>query len=248
MQAMPIVARKYFGYNRSMDDTKLKVNIAAVAELIADPSRATMLDALLVKQALPAGELAYLAGISPQTASSHLAKLVAGGLLVLTTQGRHRYYALASAEVAQALEILATIAPSAPIRTLREAIIGEHLRFARTCYDHLAGKLGVELTQALIAAQLLTEEGQDYRVTKEGARFLTSFGLDLEKIQRQRRCFARQCLDWSERRYHLAGGLGTGLLEQLFQQGWVQRIAVSRAVQVTERGHEGLQRAFGLHV
>ena len=231
-----------------MDVRKTEVNIAAVAELIADASRAAMLDALLGKEALPAGELAYRAGISPQTASSHLAKLVAGGLLVLTNQGRHRYYALANAEVAHALEVLATIAPPAPIRSLRESIAVEQLCFARTCYDHLAGKLGVEVTQVLLDAQLLTRGDQDYGVTKEGACFLTHFGLDLERIQQQRRSFARQCLDWSERRYHLAGGLGAGLAEQLFLRGWIQRISSSRAVRVTGSGREGLQKEFGLRV
>lgn len=245
---MPIVTRGYFDYNRSMNDTKTNVNIAAVAELIADSSRAAMLDALLEKQALPAGELAYRARISPQTASFHLAKLVAGGLLVLTTQGKHRYYALASSEVAHALEVLATLAPPAPIRNLRESIIVEHLRFARTCYDHLAGKLGVELTQALVDSHIVTVCDQQYQLTEVGSSFLTDFGLDLEKLQRQRRVFARQCLDWSERRYHLAGGLGTAIVEQLFQRGWIQRLPSSRAVLVTDVGREGFQREFGLRV
>jgi DNA-binding transcriptional ArsR family regulator len=231
-----------------MSEMKTEVNIAAIAELIADPSRARMLDALLGKQALPAGELAYRAGISAQTASSHLAKLVAGGLLVLAIQGRHRYYALASAEVAHALEVLATLAPPVPIRTLRESLAVERLRFARTCYDHLAGKLGVELTQVLVDSHLLTIGDQSYGVTKEGSCFFASFGLDLEKIQQQRRSFARQCLDWSERRYHLAGGLGTALVEQLFQQGWIQRVSSSRAVHVTDRGREGFQKEFGLRM
>lgn len=174
--------------------------------------------------------------------------MVAGGLLTLTTQGRHRYYALASAEVAHALEVLATLAPPAPIRTLRESIAVEQLRFARTCYDHLAGKLGVELTQVLVDSYLLTRDDRNYGVTKEGSRFLTHFGLDLERLQHQRRSFARQCLDWSERRYHLAGGLGTAFVEQLFQRGWIQRTVSSRAVQVTDSGREGFQKEFGLRV
>lgn len=231
-----------------MNDTKTNVDIVAVAELLADSSRVAMLEALLGKQALPAGELAYRAGISPQTASSHLAKLVAGGLIVLMIQGRHRYYSLASAEVAHALEVLATLAPPVPIRTLRESIAVEQLRFARTCYDHLAGKLGVELTQVLVDSHLLTKCDQNYGVTQEGSCFFTHFGLDLERIQRQRRSFARQCLDWSERRYHLAGGLGTALVEQLLQRGWIQQVSVGRAVQVTDSGREGFQKEFGLRV
>ncbi len=204
-----------------------------------------MLDALLEKHALPAGELAYRAGISPQTASSHLAKLIAGGLLVLTIQGRHRYYALASADVAHALEVLATLAPPVPIRTLRESIVVEHLRFARTCYDHLAGKLGVELTQALVDAHILSVCDQNYGVTDDGSLFLTNFGLDLERLQLQRRAFALQCLDWSERRHHLAGALGAALMTQLFERGWIQRVPASRAVRVTESGREGLQKELG---
>src|SRR5579859_7731117 len=139
-----------------MNDHSTDVNIAAVAELIADRSRAAMLDALSGGQALPAGELTYRARITPQTASTHLAKLVEGGLITLTTQGRHRYYTLAGPEVAHMLEILSTFAPPAPVRSLREAVVAEHLRLARMCYDHLAGKLGVELTQALVDTSMLT--------------------------------------------------------------------------------------------
>ncbi|GCE05016.1 ArsR/SmtB family transcription factor [Dictyobacter aurantiacus] len=218
------------------------------AELIADPSRAAILDALMEKRALTAGELARQARVTPQTASSHLAKLVAGGLLTMTTQGRHRYYALASAEVAYCLEALACIAPSVPIRSLRESLVEERLHVARTCYDHLAGKLGVELTQIFIETRLLTAEGQNYAVTNEGARFFLDFGLDLELLRRQRRMFARQCLDWSERRYHLAGSLGTAIARQLFERGWLEKIPSCRALRVTDKGRVGLLEMFGLRM
>ena len=231
-----------------MNERKKDVNIAAIAQLIADPSRSMMLDALLGKDALPAGELAYRAGISPQTASSHLAKLVTGGLLRQTTQGRHRYYALASSDVANALEVLATLAPPAPIRTLRESIVVEQLHFARTCYDHLAGKLGVDLTQVLVKSDFLVICDQRYEVTEKGERFFTTFGLDLKQLQQQRRGFARQCLDWSERRYHLAGGLGTAIAEQLFERQWIQRVSANRVVRITDIGREEFQREFGLRV
>jgi len=223
------------------------VNIAAVAELIGDPSRAAMLNALFDSRALPAGELAYRARISPQTASTHLAKLVAGGLLTLTREGRHRYYKLASAEVAHALEVLATLAPPAPVRSLRESIVTEQLRLARTCYDHLAGKLGVALTQALVDGQILTVCDQNFCVTRDGAQVLTNFGLDLAAVQRRRRAFARQCLDWSERRYHLAGGLGTAIMERLLELEWIQQLPTGRAIRVTDGGRDGLRQEFGLH-
>lgn len=225
------------------------VDVAAVAELIGDSSRAAMLNALMGKQALPAGELAALAGISPQTASTHLAKLVEGGLLVLDSQGRHRYYALASADVAHALEALAVIAPPARVRSLRESLVTEQLHCARTCYDHLAGKLGVELTQALLDSGMLCREEQEksYYVTEQGRNFLTNFGIDLAKVQRQRRAFTLACLDWSERRYHLAGALGAALTERLFQLAWIEKRPSGRVVQLTQAGLEGLTSAFGDH-
>lgn len=232
-----------------MNDVLKDVNIAAVAELIGDPSRAAMLNALMGKQALPAGELASSAGISPQTASTHLAKLIDGGLLTLTSQGRHRYYALASADVAHALEALAVIAPPAKVRSLRESLVTEQLHFARTCYDHLAGKLGVALTRALQDSGMLHREEQErrYHITARGAHFFNELGLDLEKLQRQRRAFALACLDWSERRYHLAGALGAALAEHFFQLAWIEKRASSRAVQLTEAGQQELKNVFGEH-
>jgi DNA-binding transcriptional ArsR family regulator len=223
------------------------VDIAAVAELIGDSSRAAMLNALADKQVLPAGELAHRAGISPQTASTHLAKLVEGGLLVLTMQGRHRYYALANAEVAHALEALAVIAPPAKVRSLRDAIVTEQVYIARTCYDHLAGKLGVRLTQALQDAEVLQleEQNQRYHLTEKGICFLVEFGIDLENLRRLRRAFALPCLDWSERRYHLAGALGAALMDRLFQLRWIERRMGGRAVLLTESGQEGITRALG---
>lgn len=242
-----IVTREYFGYNRSMNDRPKDVNIAIVAELIGDPSRAAMLDALFDKQVLSAGELAYRANISPQTASTHLAKLVEGGLLILTTQGRHHYYTLASVEVAHALEALAVIAPLAKVRSLREGLLAEHLHFARTCYDHLAGRLGVELTEALQDVQVLQIEEQKrcYQITEKGTFFLTQFGIDLEQLRRQRRAFAYPCLDWSEHRYHLAGALGAAFSERLFQLSWIERGSSNRAVRLTLRGQEELKNIFG---
>ncbi len=208
-----------------------------------------MLDALSGKHSLPAGELARRAAITPQTASAHLGKLVDGGLLVLIREGRHRYYQLASAEVAHALEALSVIAPPAKVYSLRESLAAERLRFARTCYDHLAGKLGVQLTQILQDTGVLHLEEQERscRVTEEGERFLTEFGIDLESLRGLRRAFALPCLDWSERRYHLAGALGAAFAERLFLLGWIERQSASRAVRLTESGQSGFTETFGEH-
>lgn len=227
------------------------VRITAVAELIADPSRAAILDALMAGGALPARELALHAGIRPSTASAHLAKLVAGSLLVVETRGRQRWYALAGADVAHALEALAVIAPPAAVRSLRESLITEQLRRARSCYDHLAGRLGVGLTEALVATGTLRLAADDmpdarYEVTCEGVSTLTAFGLDLAHLRRQRRTFARPCLDWSERRPHLAGALGAAFLARGIELGWIERnAAAGRAVRLTARGHEGFTQLLG---
>jgi DNA-binding transcriptional ArsR family regulator len=183
-------------------------NIPEIASLIGDKSRLTILLALLDGRLLPASELARLAEISPPTASLHLSKLVQGGLILAEQMGRHRYYRLVSSDVAHALESLMTISPSRTIRSLKESEQNKQVRYARTCYDHLAGVLGVRLTQSFMNLGLLEEAGREFLVTTKGSEFLTSFGIDLAKIQHGRRVFARQCLDWSERRFHLAGSLG----------------------------------------
>lgn len=221
-------------------------NIVEVASLIGDPSRAAMLMNLLSGKALPASELARAAHVTPQTASSHLAKMVEGGLLVHESYGRHRYYRLASAEVGQALEALHAIAPPKPVRSLRESDQSKALHFARTCYDHIAGEVGVALTHRLLALGLLHEEGRDFAVSIDGAKWFRDFGMDLDEIRRGRRHFARQCLDWSERRHHMAGALGAALTTRLFDLGWIDSIPGGRAIQVTKHGFRGLRQELGI--
>jgi DNA-binding transcriptional ArsR family regulator len=221
-------------------------DLATVATLIGDPARAAMLAALLGGQVRPAGELAACARISPQTASSHLSKLVAGGLLRVTTAGRHRYYQLQGPEVGAALEALAAIAPQARVRSLRESEAARALRFARTCYDHLAGVVGVVVTQGLLDQGLLSADTQSYRISAAGTAWFGRWGIDLAQLEKTRRSFAKPCLDWSERHYHLAGALGAALTQALFERGWLARVAGSRAVRVTEAGRNGLQQE--LHV
>lgn len=221
-------------------------DLAAIAQLIGEPARAAMLLALLGGQALPAGELAVRAGVSPQTASSHLARLVDAGLLRAASSGRHRYYSLSSAEVGGVLEALLTIAPARPVRSLRQSEEALALRRARTCYDHLAGALGVRLTQQLLARELLVPDEACYHVTTSGAAFLEGWAIDVEALRRGRRALARPCLDWSERHNHLAGALGAAITARLFERGWLRRLSGSRAVQLTGEGQAGLQRELGL--
>jgi DNA-binding transcriptional ArsR family regulator len=223
-------------------------NIAQVALLIGEPARATMLVALLGGEALPAGELAARARISAPTASAHLAKLVAGGLIQATTSGRHRYYRLSSPLVGSVLESLASIAPARPVISLRQSEEARALRFARTCYDHLAGALGVALMRQLLTQGLLREEGCNYTVSDAGQRWLDRWDIDAGRLRRSRRAFAKPCLDWSERHNHLAGALGAAITLRLFERGWLRRIPAGRAVQLTAAGKAGLHQELGLVV
>ena len=222
-------------------------DVAACATLVGDRTRVSMLLALSEESdGLPAGELARRARVSAATASSHLGKLVAGGLITVERQGRQRYYRLAGREVAHALEALATIAPSQPIRSLRDEKLGEAIRVARMCYDHLAGRLGVALAEAFERNGLLVFGDTGYAVTRRGERALASFGLDVEALRGHRRPLVRTCLDWSERRFHLAGALGAAVTTRLFELGWIERVGTGRAVRATQPGRAGLRDTFRL--
>ena len=221
-------------------------DLAAVASLIADPARASMLSALLGDIALPAGELARLARITPQTASTHLAKLVKGNLLSVTSLGRHRYFRLRDQNVAQALESLALLAGPARVTSLNDSLERKAIHRARTCYDHLAGALGVGLTQALMDHGFVEYHGDAYEVTQAGETWFHSFGIDCSELQQKRRAFVKSCLDWSERKPHLAGALGAAVLRRLLELKWLLRVRGSRAVRVTDLGRQQLQSEFGL--
>jgi DNA-binding transcriptional ArsR family regulator len=221
--------------------------VSSAAFLIADPTRATMLMALADGRAQPAGELAYAAGVTAQTASSHLAKLLAGGLLSVETQGRHRYYRLAGSHVALALENLASIAPGGTVRRMPRSREAQELQFARCCYDHLAGSLGVAVTQALQERTFIVAAAdKQFEVTRAGMEWFSAMGLDMAALKPTRRGLARQCLDWTERRHHLAGPLGVELMSRLCAIGWVRRSKSSRAVQVTPKGWAGLKEQLGV--
>ncbi|MEU9889449.1 helix-turn-helix transcriptional regulator [Sphaerisporangium sp. NPDC051017] len=218
-------------------------DIASVASLIAEPARAAVLTALLDGRALAAGELADLAGVSPSTVSAHLARLLDGGLVTVVSQGRHRYYRLAGPEVAEVLEVLARVSPRPAVRSLRQSRQARLLGEARTCYDHLAGRAGVELLGAMLAAGHLT--GDDaFEVTEAGEAALAGLGADLAAARRSRRRFAPACLDWTERRPHLAGALGAEITRALLERDWYRRGPTRRVLQLTDLGRKGLAAMF----
>ncbi|MED7923273.1 winged helix-turn-helix domain-containing protein [Nonomuraea sp. LP-02] len=223
-----------------MEHIARDADIAPVAALIADPTRAAILTALLDGRALAAGELARVAGVSAATASSHLARLLDGRLVDVVRQGRHRYYRLSGHEVAEVLEVLARISARPPVRSLRQSRQARLLEEARTCYDHLAGRAGVGLLDGLRAGGYYA--GAD--LTGDGERLLTGLGVDVAGARGSRRRFAPECLDWTERRAHLGGALGAAVTDALFERGWYRRGTVPRAVILTDEGREGLAALF----
>lgn len=222
-------------------------NIAAIAALIADPARATMLAALIDGKALPAGELAYAAGITAQTASSHLARMLDGGLLACETEGRHRYYRLAGPQVAEALESLAAISAIDTIQRKPISREAERLRTARRCYDHLAGRLGVAVAQSLQARGFIVPGAEKrFEVTPGGVSWFGGIGIDVSALKPTRHGLARQCLDWTERTHHLAGPLGVRLLTSFCAANWLRRSTDSRAIQITPKGMTMLRSELGI--
>ena len=232
---------------------------AETAALIGDPARANMLIALLDGRALTATELARVAGITPQTASGHLAHLTGAGLLAMTRQGRHHYHRLASADVARMLESIMSVTavrqvtPARPRRTVtgpRDAA----LRRARTCYDHLAGQLAVAMADRMIARGEIELSADGGALSERGATFLSGLGVDLAAARADvlrrggARIFCRPCLDWSERRPHIAGAVGTAMSRTWFAQGWLRRLEESRAVTLTRSGEMALGKAFELRL
>jgi DNA-binding transcriptional ArsR family regulator len=222
--------------------------IAEVAALIGDPARVNILSALIGGQALTAGELAWRAGVTPQTTSGHLAKLACAGLIALEKQGRHRYYRLASPEIAQAMESLMAVAAAGPKRHRPTGPRDEAMRIARSCYDHLAGRLGVALADSLCHhGHVVLSDGAGL-VTDDGRHFLQDFGIDLGARAPGQRPLCRTCLDWSERRPHLAGRLGAALLQRTLELGWIARLSDSRAIRITRAGEEGFARTFRISI
>lgn len=234
-------------------------DIAAVAGVIGEPTRARVLLALGDGRALAASVLAQEAGVSASTISGHLGKLLDAGLLSVETHGRHRYYRLAGPRVAALLEHLAQVAPPAPVTSLRQGTRASALRAGRYCYDHLAGRVGVSIMRALLDGGLLTggdghyhraHAGRDrlsapgadvdYRLSDAGESWVRELGIDLDGLRARRRPLIRYCTDWSEQEHHLAGGLGAAIADQLLSRGWIERAPRGRAVRLTDAGRDAL--------
>jgi len=211
--------------------------ISSLGYLLADPGRTAMLLALLEGRSLSAGELARAASVSAQSASAHLAKLNQGGLITMQPDGRCRYYKLAGQLVANALEALGAISTSRPAAEYIRSKADQSMLMARSCYDHLAGRAGVALTEAMLKQHVIVAKGdRDYRVTARGADWLRELGLEVEKLRCSKRHIARRCLDWTERRPHVGGALGAALLQHFLAKGWLARSRESRALRVTQKG------------
>ena len=224
-----------------MGDTDM---LSTVASLLGEPARTRILTALLSGRALTAKELAYFGGVTAATASSHLARLVAGELLVMEKQGRCHYYRLRSGDVARAIEGLMAVVP-APITGWPPYRVDAALREARLCYDHLAGRLGVALCDMLLRRRFVVLADGGGEVTPPGERFLAELGVDLPRARGAKRQYCRACIDWTERRHHVSGAVGAALADTFFSQRWVTRLPDSRALHVTPEGRRKLS-ALGL--
>jgi DNA-binding transcriptional ArsR family regulator len=223
----------------------MDVDVAAAAGLFADRTRADLVAALLDGRALTAGELARTTDVSAATASTHLRRLLDAGVLAVEAQGRHRYYRLIDERAANAFESLAALAPVRPVRSLRQSRVAVEMRVARTCYDHLAGQVAVLLADRCVETGVVTMGEHGFALGDHGTERLTAFGLDLDELRRARRSFAHPCLDWSERRHHVAGALGAAMLSRMVELGWLTRRAHHRAVRVEPAGRRGLLEVFG---
>jgi DNA-binding transcriptional ArsR family regulator len=221
------------------------LDMAAVAALVGDPARANILCALMDGRAYAAGELAYAAHVSPQTASGHLAKLADAKLIASSPQGRHRYYRLAGPHIAAMLESIMAVAAAAPPRC-KPPRIADDMRTARMCYDHLAGKLGVALADTLQTRGFVAFGHDGGVVTNAGEMFFAELGIDIAAARNGRRAFCRPCIDWSERRPHLAGAVGAALARHLFDRNWIARVRDKRVVTITPKGRLALARTFGV--
>lgn len=220
--------------------------IATIGELLGDPARAEILVTLLDGRTRTAGELAFAANVSAQSASGHLAKLVDGGLLAVRSSGRHRYFGLAGPEVAHALEALGAIATTKPIPATRPSAHAE-MYAARTCYDHLAGRIAVELTRKMQEEGAIRADGDhDYELERSGKGYYAKLGIDVDQLRGLRRSFARQCVDWTERRPHIAGALGAAICARFVAAGWIVPRRDTRAVRITHNGARELRKRFGV--
>jgi len=219
-------------------------SIVRIASLLGDPARAGVMSALMGGQALTATELAHVAGVTKQTISGHLSKLVDARLLAVEAQGRHRYFRLAAPDVAELLETLAGVASRVGALPLQPGPRDPALRKARVCYDHLAGELGVMVYDGLVARRMIRAVDDGWTVTSRGEESLAAMGLDMAALREERRPLCRPCLDWSARRHHLAGALGAALLQRCLDAGWARRVRGSRVIAFSPQGERALRARF----
>ncbi|MDF2190412.1 helix-turn-helix transcriptional regulator [Paraflavitalea sp. CAU 1676] len=212
----------------------------SIASLIGEPARARILWSLLDGRAYTAGELALTANLSPQSASNHLSRMIDAGLLKVEKQGKHRYYRYAKDKVAYAVEALSNLMPSPMKEGPAPVLNNGDIRFARTCYDHLAGKVAVKITHGLLVQKIIRPEEDEYRLTTRGVQWFEDLGIGIAGLQQQKRHFAKPCLDWTERKHHLAGALGAALLDHMLNQNWLRRKPQERTVIMTGKGEKAL--------
>ena len=214
------------------------------ASLIGDPTRASILWALLDGRAFTATELAVSVNTSPQNISMHLGKLLEADLLCVEKQGRHKYYRFSNKEVAYAVEAMANLVPKPEVSLKNKPENYPPIKFCRTCYDHLAGKIGVALTDSLLEQKIIIEKNNAYEISPEGEKWFSRFGINIEEAQKQKRIFLKPCLDWSERRNHIAGSIGALLLNKMIAEDWLRRTKDSRAMIITGKGEKELLKNF----
>jgi DNA-binding transcriptional ArsR family regulator len=229
--------------NIQMEDQFVKT-----AALIGDPTRASILWTLLDGRAFTATELAVVAQASPQSIGMHLGKLLDADLLSVEKQGRHKYYRFSNKEVAYAVEAMANLVPKREIASIKKTEKYPPIKFCRTCYDHLAGKIGVALTDSLLEQKIIIEKNSVFEISLEGEKWFSDFGIDISEAQKQKRIFLKPCLDWSERRNHIAGSIGALLLNKMISEDWLRKNTNSRAVTITGKGEKELLRYFKIVV
>ncbi|MFW0737192.1 ArsR/SmtB family transcription factor [Flavobacterium sp. T12S277] len=218
------------------------------AGLIGDATRAAIMWALLDGRAFTATELSVAVNTSPQNMSMHLGKLLEANLLAVEKQGRHKYYRFSSKEVAYVVEAMANLIPKPEISSKKKTENYPPIKYCRTCYDHLAGKIGVALADSLVEQKIIIENNNTFEISPEGEKWFSDFGINLEEAQKQKRIFLKPCLDWSERRNHIAGSVGTLLLNKMLEQDWIRRTKDSRAVIITGKGEKELLKNFKIVV
>ncbi|MDZ5472229.1 helix-turn-helix domain-containing protein [Bacillus sp. 31A1R] len=222
--------------------------VSEVASMISEESRSAMLLTLLDGRKYTVSELAMVSKITPQTASFHLTKMIEKGIVLSEKLGRHKYLSMANGEVARVLESLLCMTPDRKPNSFREVARSKEIHLARTCYDHLAGTLGVEITNFLLKNNFIIEKENSFDLTENGERYLSKLGINIKEVRKKRRTFSCKCLDWSERRFHLAGALGHSILLFALENHWVERMPLTRALKISARGRVGFRDVFEIEI